>query len=44
MIPPDVTEALVGQLDGRHALLVDGLASCETEEKFATVAYSHLRE
>jgi hypothetical protein len=36
--------ALVGPLDSGHSLLVDGLASCAIEEKFAAVAYSHLQE
>jgi hypothetical protein len=36
--------ALVGPVDSGHSLLVDGLTSCATVEKFATVAYSHLQE
>jgi hypothetical protein len=36
--------ALVGQLDSSDSLLVDGLTSCPTLEKFATVAYTHLQQ
>jgi hypothetical protein len=35
--------ALVGQAGSGDSLLVDGLTSCATVEKFAAVAYSHLQ-
>lgn len=35
--------ALVGPVDSDDSLLVDGLTSCATMEKFATIAYSHLK-
>ena len=35
--------ALVGPIGSDYSLFVDGLTSCATLEKFATVAYSHLQ-